>query len=191
MRRGPVSAAAMQARTVVEDQSFRSRHCSAEEYDAFLASCCIRKHFGEQRRSHRKLFVDAWPDLEAWLHASLAERVGRINGQTRGNLSNRPSYFARAYLYYLALKGYLRIDYDWLLAVGDLCIHDVVRHMQIDLGVETLAREGAALGLRMPAPSIGRAVRVRSLLELLAVRDDAGLCAAAARPSSAGAVPRR
>lgn len=149
MRRGPVSAAAMQARAVVEDQTFRSRHCSAEEYDAFLASCCIRKHFGEQRRSHRKRFVDAWPDLEEWLHAPLAERVGRINGQTRRNLSNRPSYLARAYLYYLALKGYLRIDYDWLLAVGDLCIHDVVRHMQIDLGVATLAREGADLGLKM------------------------------------------
>lgn len=41
----------------------------------------------------------------------------------------------------------MRLDYTWLLAVGDLCVHDVVRHLGIDLGVETLAREGAQLGL--------------------------------------------
>jgi len=74
---------------------------------------------------------------------------GRIDGQTRRTLSNPPSYRARAYLYYLALRGHLRIDYDWLLAVGDLCIHDVVQHMSIDLGIEILAREGAGLGPRL------------------------------------------
>lgn len=148
MRRGPVSAAAMQARAVGEDHSFQSRHCSAEEYDVFLESCKIRRGFVQQRRSHRKLFVEAWPDLEEWLHAPLQKRVGRLNGEHRGKLSGRPSYWARAYLYYLALKGHLRIDYDWLLAVGDLCIHDVVHDLQIDLGVDALAREGAALGLR-------------------------------------------
>jgi integrase len=101
----------------------------------------------QQRRSHRKLFVQAWPDLEAWLHAPLADRIGRIDGQIRSTLRNQPSYWARAYLYYLALTGRLRLDYTWLLAVGDLCVHDVVRHLGIDLGVETLAREGAQLGL--------------------------------------------
>ena len=63
MRRGPVSAAAMQARAVPEPRAFLSEHCSAEEYDAFLAGCDVAKHFVEQRRSHRKLFVQAWPDL--------------------------------------------------------------------------------------------------------------------------------
>jgi integrase len=62
-------------------------------------------------------------------------------------LRNRPSYWARAYLYYLALKDRLRIDYNWLLAIGDLHVHDVAHHMRVDLGVETLAHEGAALGL--------------------------------------------
>jgi hypothetical protein len=147
MRRGPVSAAAMQARAVPEPRAFLSEHCSAEEYDAFLAGCDVAKHFVQQRRSHRKLFVQAWPDLEAWLHAPLADRIGRIDGQTRSTLRNQPSYWARAYLYYLALTGRLRLDYTWLLAVGDLCVHDVVHHLGIDLGVETLAREGAQLGL--------------------------------------------
>ena len=148
MRRGPVSAAAMQARAVEANVAFRSRHCSVEEYDAFLASCDVAKHFVEQRRSHRKLFVQAWPDLEEWLQAPLAVRVGRFDGETRKTLYNRPSYWARAYLYYLVLSGHARFDYDWLLAVGDLCVHDVVRHMRIDLGVDVLAREGADLGLR-------------------------------------------
>jgi hypothetical protein len=75
-------------------------------------------------------------------------RVGRIAGQNRRSLRDRISYWARAYLYYLALKGHLQIDYDWLLAVGDLCVHDVADDMRIDLGVITLAQEGAALGLR-------------------------------------------
>jgi hypothetical protein len=157
MRRGPVSAAAMQARAVPEPGGTISvsEHCSAEEYDAFLASCDVGKHFVQQRRSHRKLFVQAWPDLEAWLHAPLADRIGRIGGQTRSTLRNQPSYWARAYLYYLALTERLRLDYTWLLAVGDLCVHDVVRHLQIDLGVKTLAREGARLGLTWsPSPSI-------------------------------------
>jgi integrase len=137
----------MQALGVDEQRTFRSRHCSTEEYDAFLATCDVTKHFVEQRRSHRKLFVQAWPDLEEWLHAPLAGRIGRTDGQTRSTLRNQPSYWARAYLYYLALTGRLRLDYTWLLAVGDLCVHDVVRHLGIDLGVETLAREGAQLGL--------------------------------------------
>ncbi|VDC50062.1 tyrosine-type recombinase/integrase [Brevundimonas mediterranea] len=145
-----MSAAAMQARAAPEPPDFLSHHCSAEEYDAFLARCDVAKHFVQQRRSHRKLFVEAWPDLNAWLRAPLAERIGRINGQTRRTLHNPPSYWARAYLYYLALSGHLRIDYDWLLAVGDVCVHDVVHHMRIDLGVEVLAREASVLGLGRP-----------------------------------------
>jgi integrase len=148
MRRGPVSAAAMRARAVDEQPIFRSRHCSTEEYDAFLATCDVSKQFVEQRRSHRKLFVQTWPDLEEWLHAPLAARVGRVEGQTRATLYNRPSYWARAYLYYLALSGHLRLDYPWLFAIGDLCVHDVARYMRLDLGVERLAREAAVLGLR-------------------------------------------
>ena len=135
----------MQAPAVPESRAFLSEHCSAEEYDSFLAGCDVAKHFVQQRRSYRKLFVQAWPDLEAWLHAPLADRIGRIDGQTRSTPRNQPSYWARAYLYYLALTGRLRLDYTWLLAVGDLCVHDVVRHLGIDLGVET--REGAQLGL--------------------------------------------
>jgi hypothetical protein len=138
----------MRAHAIEIPEAFRSRHCSTEEYDAFLASCDYGKDIVQQRRSHRKLFVQAWPDLEEWLHAPLAVGVGRTIGETRKTLRNPTSYRARAYLYYLALKGYLRIDFDWLLAVNDLCIHDTARHMRIDFGVETHAREGAALGLR-------------------------------------------
>ena len=157
MRRGPVSAAAMQAPAAPEQPGFRNQHCSAHEYDAFLASCDVARHFVQQRRSHRKLFVKAWPDLDAWLSAPLADRIGRIDGQTRATLQNRPSYSARAYLYYLGLSGHLRIDYGWLLAIGDLCVHDVVHHMRIDLGIEALTNEGAALGLRRA--NIDRAMR--------------------------------
>lgn len=147
MRHGHVSAAAMQACAAPEPPALHSHHCSAPEYDAFLVRSGLTKHFVQQLRSHRKLFVEAWPDLEVWLHAPLAERIGRIKGQTRKTLHNRPSYWARAYLYYLALSGHLRIDYDWLLAIGDVCVHDVAYQMGIDFGVEVLAQEAGALGL--------------------------------------------
>ena len=81
----------MQARAVDEPRTFRSRHCSAEEYDAFLASCDVAKHFVEQRRSHRKLFVQAWPDLEAWLGArSLIASVGSMDRPGRPSTTGHP-----------------------------------------------------------------------------------------------------
>jgi len=147
MRRGPVSAAAMQARVVEEPRTFHSRHCSAEEYDAFLHDSYAAKHFVQQRRSYGRIFVRHWPDLDGWLCAPLADRIGRIDGQTRATLQDRPSYFARAYLYYLALSGHLHLDYTWLFAIGDLCVHDVAELLDIDLGVETLANEAVELGL--------------------------------------------
>jgi hypothetical protein len=123
MRSGAVSAAAMQAYSRAEP--FRNVHCSGDEYDAFLHNCDVMPYFMAQRRSYRRLLVRRWPDLEQWVWAPLADRIGRIEGQTGAPLQNRQSYFARAYLYYLALAGHLRLDYDWLLALGDLCVHDV------------------------------------------------------------------
>ena len=147
MRAGAVSAAALQASSQSEPVAFQNAHCSAEEYDEFLRSCDVAPHFITQRRSYRRLFVRRWPDLADWVRAPLADRIGRVEGQTRATLQNRPSYFARAYLYYLALARHLRLDHDWLLALGDLCVHDVARPLGIDLGVAILAREAEQLGL--------------------------------------------
>ena len=62
-------------------------------------------------------------------------------------LHHRASYQARPYLYYLALTGHARLDYDWLLAIGDTRASDVARPLGIDLGIATLADEAARLGL--------------------------------------------
>lgn len=126
----------------------RARHCSDEEYDAFLKGHIRAPYRIEQRRSYRRLFVQRWPDLEDWTRASLAERIGRLDGQRRETLFSRRSYFARSYLYYLALCGHLRLDYDWLLAVGDLHVHHVADPLRIDLGIARFSQEGAQLGLR-------------------------------------------
>lgn len=156
MRAGAVSAAALQA-SPPEPMPSRSAHCSAEEYDGFLRSCDVVPHFITQRHSYRRLFVRRWPVLADWVRAPLADRIGRIEGQTRATIQNRPSYFARAYLYYLALAGHLRLDYNWLLALGDLCVHDVARPLGIDLGIATLALEAERLGLS--SGSADRAMR--------------------------------
>jgi integrase len=148
VRRGIVSAAATLARSQEEPETFRNAHCSAEEYDDFLQSCSVAPHFIMQRRSYRRIFVREWPDLEGWSQAPLSDRLGRTSGQTRATLQNPPSYRARSYLYYLALTGRLRLGYDWLLALGDLCVHEVARPLGIDLGIVTLAREAEQLGLQ-------------------------------------------
>ena len=48
----------------------------------------------------------------------------------------------------LALTGRFRLDYEWLLAVGDLCLAPVAEALCIDLGIAALAEQGGRLGYR-------------------------------------------
>ena len=48
----------------------------------------------------------------------------------------------------LALTGQFRLDYEWLLAVGDLCLAPVAEALCIDLGIAALAEQGGRLGYR-------------------------------------------
>jgi hypothetical protein len=58
---------------------------------------------------------------------------------------HRPSYLARAYLYYLVLTGSIRFDWDWLLPI-QLDIWKMLAHFHLDLGLPTLLEEAVKLG---------------------------------------------
>jgi len=146
MRAGPVSAAALRVTTAVPSASFPAAHCGEDEYAAHLDALPIQPAFRRQRLQHRRRFIRLWPDLKDWMTAPLEERVGRLWRQTRSKLSHRVSYQARPYLYYLAFTDRVRLDYDWLLALGTLRSEEVSRSLGLDLGIDKLSREAAKLG---------------------------------------------
>ncbi len=154
-QRGPVSAAAMCAQAVPALDPFRSQHCTEEEYGASLRAVGRKQAFVYLRLSERRRFVQLWPNLEDWLRAPLVQRMGRLHGQTRRTLSCPATYHARSYLYYLALRGHLRLDLPWLFAVGDLTATMVAQPLGIDFGCAALTDEAVQLGLSRASTQLG------------------------------------
>lgn len=146
MRAGLVSAAALRVVATAPQPSFPPAHCGEEEYAAHLDTLPILPAFRRHRLQHWRRFVRLWPDLQDWMAAPLEERAGRRWRQAKGKLPHRVSYQARAYLYYLALTDRMRLDYDWLLALGTLRSEDVSRPLGLDLGIDLLSKEAAGLG---------------------------------------------
>ncbi len=177
-QRGPVSAAAMRAQAVPALDPFRSQHCTEEEYGASLRAVGRKQAFVYLRLSERRRFVQLWPNLEDWLRAPLNQRMGRLHGQTRRTLSCPATYHARPYLYYLALRGHLRLDLPWLFAVGDLTATMVAQPLGIDFGCAVLADEAVQLGLSRASTQLGfrwllpRIALHRGLRPVLELGDD-------------------
>lgn len=149
MRAGPVSAAALRVPlTIVVDRhaSFPHAHCGEDEYTVFLDGLALRPEVRRQRRNHRSRFARLWPDLGAWFDLPLDTRVARHAATAKRSLHHRASYEARSYLYYLGLTDRTRLDYDWLLALGDLRLEAVAQPLGIDLGIDRLAKECHQLG---------------------------------------------
>jgi hypothetical protein len=124
------------------------RHASHEEYAAFLRAYTTQAQakYLQQLLRYRERFVQAYPDLREWLTAPLAERVGRLYGETNHQPSYPVSYKARPYLVFLVLRGYVSLDWDWLLAVGQMRSWGMLAHMGTDLGIPTLIEEAVRLG---------------------------------------------
>jgi integrase len=56
------------------------------------------------------------------------------------------SYEARSYLLFLALRGYIHLDYAWILGVGHLRTERLALQLGINLGIEALTAEAVRLG---------------------------------------------
>ena len=121
------------------------RHASREEYRTFLQQSLGTAGSVRDTLSIRDRFVRAYPDLAAWIHAPLAERVGYIydNGQRR--MIAPISHAARPYLYHLARQGSLTFDWEWLIAVRWLALRDKLTP-EVDDALDQLAGEAVALG---------------------------------------------
>jgi integrase len=121
-------------------------HAPGDKYKAFLDRAGLSVAHRCDLDCRRRTFAARWPDLREWLRMPLLERVGRPNGKSRRDLRDRVSYNARSYLIYLCLTDRLRLDYDYLLAVGQLQTMYVSRLLCGDFGVAQLADEAQRLG---------------------------------------------
>jgi integrase len=170
MRAGAVSAAALVAHashTVLPPPE----HCSAEVYTRFLQTLPVTAAYRRQRQAWRQAFVTRWPDLRGWFVAPLAERVGRLPFESWRRPTCRIAYQARSYLLFLTLRGYLCLDYAWLLGAGHLYTERFAAQVGIDLGIATLAAAAVRLGFNHTAAlgamrwSVGRIALHTGLLD--------------------------
>jgi len=60
--------------------------------------------------------------MTGWFAAPLAERVGRLPGEPHQAPSYPVSFHARPYLLFLALRGYITLDYPWMFRAQQLRI---------------------------------------------------------------------
>ncbi len=122
------------------------QHASEEAYAAFVlehhGSLGSRNYYLQIRRE----FVEAYPDLQAWFQAPLAERVGRLRHQPRAHFFGRVSYRARPYLYFLALHGYVTFDWEWLISIPNIHLWELFKAAGVPADVERLIEEAVQLG---------------------------------------------
>ncbi len=123
------------------------QHASVEEYTAFIRAYLDDSSAVPHYLRMRAHFVRAYPDLHAWFEAPLAERVGRVYADDTHTprLLHRPSYLGRAYVYYLALRGSVQLDREWLILVR-LDIWRLLSYYGLDLGVPVLVEKAVELG---------------------------------------------
>ncbi len=126
--------------------AFAPHHADEVEYEAFL-----RRHRSPNSISAllwwRRKFVEAYPEMERWLHAPLPERVGRLRGEDEKSKTCPASHDARAYLYFLVLRGRLRLDYEWLIAIRSLHLWQCVAfETGLPAAVDRLVEETSGLG---------------------------------------------
>lgn len=121
-------------------------HAEAAEYAAFVRLRLARPDSVNRVLRARDLFVQAYPDLATWFQSPLAERVGRLDGEPPTRMTCRVSYEARAYLYFLALRGYARYDYAWIIAIRRPDLWSSVAVTALATDVNRLVEEARQLG---------------------------------------------
>ena len=131
------------------------QHCREAVYTHFLETFPVTRAYRLQRLAWRRQFVERWPELHIWVAAPLALRVGRLPGERRGRLTDRVCYRARHYLLFLALRGFIRLDYAWLLGAGRLHVDTLARQLGITLGIDALIAEAVRLGFDRGAATEG------------------------------------
>ena len=120
----------------------RATHASDEEYVSFLRGRPSLHSSGTNQMKRYRSFRRRYPDLDAWLDAPLPERVGVPGDRSIANCSA----LARPYLYYLAYRGQLRLDWDWIIGVGEHRLPAEILPAAINELIQGLARDASRLG---------------------------------------------
>lgn len=121
------------------------RHASAEEYTAFLQERNCASTARQFTKRYLR-FVRLYPDLQTWFDAPLAQRVGRLYGETREGASYPVSGLVRPYLTFLALRRYAWFDWDWLIGTPSLYVWDFLTDTLLVAAVKRLVEEAVQLG---------------------------------------------
>jgi integrase len=122
------------------------QHASVEDYlRGIQGGYPDRRHIQHLLR-FREQFVQRYPDLRGWFDAPLAERVGRLHGEDPYQATCRVSYKARPYLIFLALYGSIQLDWEWIIAIRNVQLEDLIERVHVDVGLEKLIEEAVALG---------------------------------------------
>jgi integrase len=143
---GYVSAAALTAASVTPPGRPRRRHCPEAEYVAYVRDQDIHPSYRNDKLRRYRRFTATWPRMADWFAAPLVERVGRLPGETHKEPSYPISFYARPYLLFLALRGYVTFDYAWMFGAGQIRIIDAATAMGLELGAGELVQEAVALG---------------------------------------------
>jgi integrase len=126
-------------------------HASAQEWETFVQQFATSKKYQGALLLSRRQFVERYPSLEAWFAAPLVERVGRSDEECRQNVGHndvlyKVSYHARHYLAFLALRGYARFDWEWLIAVRQFRPSSLFTCAAGDMGMTSLLDDAYHLG---------------------------------------------
>jgi integrase len=122
------------------------KHASLEEYTAFVST--YARTPGSQDyllRSYRR-FVKQYPDLLEWFQAPLPQRIGRLLAEDAEQIRFPVSSYARPYLMFLGVRGYVLFDWDWLLTVPQLDIGSLLVYENLALGMDKLVESAVRLG---------------------------------------------
>ncbi len=122
------------------------KHASETEYMAFVEHYYPNEGTRNFYRKNRAFFVHTYPDLADWFAAPLEERIGRRHGMAQGHYTHRASYEARQYLFYLAMRRYITLDWEWLIALPKIHLHHMLTETGLTRSVAQLIREAELLG---------------------------------------------
>jgi integrase len=120
---------------------------ASEEYISFIRQMYATRacHRNRLLLGHNR-FIERYPNLLEWFAAPLPERVGRLYREDRATPVNGLSYEARHYLLFLALRGYVWFDWEWLVAIPDLTLGALPAKLGISINWKVLVEEAERLG---------------------------------------------
>jgi hypothetical protein len=132
------------------DEQASPRHASPAAFAAFFAAN-PRSEYRRRQLAARRRFAERYPDLADWFAAPLECRVGRLGGPDP-IVTDVRSYEARPYLMFLGITGHARLDWPWLLAVGQLTVQELAAHTGVDVGIDTLVAHAVRSATALTQP---------------------------------------